>query len=343
MQFLYIALAFIIVLGLVAVYRVLTLASIVKYKGKEEVGKSNTVNAILFPIVFIVSLGLIFWYSGIAKVHFLPEAASLHGLETDYLFWLTMGIILVVFLITHILLFFFPYFYRYKPDRKGYFYFDNHKIELAWTIIPAIVMTILVVSGSFVWTDLMKPAPPDAVVVEIMGKQFNWEVRYPGLDGKLGNYSVHNVDATNGLGIDFKDPASMDDFITREIHIPKGKTILFKIRSRDVLHSVFLPHFRVKMDAVPGMPTQFKFVPTLTTAEAREKYDNPDFQFELACTEVCGRSHYAMKKILVVDELEEFEKWYQEQKSWASKNPDYLQALQEKGQTEDDKVQASLQ
>ena len=162
-----------------------------------------------------------------------------------------------------------------------------------------------------------------------MGKQFNWEVRYPGLDGKLGKYSVHNMDGLNSMGIDFRDENSMDDFITREIHVPKGKPILLKIRSRDVLHSVFLPHFRVKMDAVPGMPTQFQFTPTLTTAEAREKYRNPDFQFELACAEVCGRSHYAMKKILVVDELEDFEKWYQKQEPWASKNVDYVQALRE--------------
>lgn len=343
MQLLYIALALVIVLGLVAVYRILTLVSIVKYKGQEKVGRSNTVNAILFPIVFIVGFGLIYWYSGVAKEHFLPEAASVHGLETDHLFWLTMGIIFVVFVLTHILLFFFPYIYRYRSNRKRFFYYDNDKLEIAWTIIPAVVMTILVISGAFVWNDITAPPDPNSVVVEIMGKQFNWEVRYPGVDGKLGKFSVHNVDGLNSMGIDFKDPNSMDDFIAREIHIPKGKPILLKIRSRDVLHSVFLPHFRVKMDAVPGMPTQFQFTPTLTTAEAREKYDDPDFQFELACTEVCGRSHYAMKKILVVDEPEEFEKWYQEQKSWASKNTEYIQALQEKGKAQENETQAALQ
>ncbi len=330
-----IVLILVFVVGLVTIYRVFTLIAIAKKKEEYGVGKSNTVNAILFPILFVVGFGLIFWHYSDVKSEFLPEAASLHGVDTDYMFWLTMNIIFVAFIITHALLFFFPYLYRYRSNRKAFFYYDNDKLEIIWTTIPAIVMAILVISGWFVWKNVMSPAPPDSVIIDIMGKQFNWEVRYPGPDGKLGAYSVKNMDGINSLGIDIKDPASMDDFVAREIHIPKGKTVVFQIRSRDVLHSVFLPHFRVKMDAVPGMPTQFKFVPTLTTEEARKKYNNPDFKFELACTEICGNSHYAMKKILVVDEPEEYEKWYKEQEAWANKNADYVKNLSVKIPTED--------
>ena len=115
----------------------------------------------------------------------------------------------------------------------------------------------------------------------------------------------------------------------REIHLPKGKPVLLKIRARDVLHSVFLPHFRVKMDAVPGMPTQFWFVPTKTTAEMRAETGNPDFNYELACTEICGRGHFSMRLIVVVDEPAEYEQWKSEQGSFLSKNPDYISKIPE--------------
>lgn len=310
------------VLGLV--YRIITLISIAKGGTEKRVGLSNKINAILFPVVFILGFGSIFWYSGVAQEYLLPEAASVHGKEIDNLFWLIMGIIFFTFFVTHALLFFFPFLYQHKENSKSLFYPHNDKIELIWTIIPAIVMTVLVIMGYRVWSDITGPAPKEAISLEIMGKQFNWQVRYAGKDAKLGKYNYLMIDATNSMGVDFNDPNSMDDFMPREIHIPKGQDVLLNIRSRDVLHSVFLPHFRVKMDAVPGMPTQFWFQPTTTTEEMRKELGNPEFNYELACTEVCGNGHFAMKFIVVVDELEEFDAWYNEQESWSSKNKEYL-------------------
>ncbi|MFQ3575179.1 MAG: cytochrome c oxidase subunit II, partial [Cytophagales bacterium] len=98
----------------------------------------------------------------------------------------------------------------------------------------------------------------------------------------------------------------------------------FKIRARDVLHSVYLPHFRQKMDAVPGMPTSFWFVPKYTTAEMKDITGNPDFKYEVACTEICGRGHFAMRFLLVVDEHEDYKKWLAEQESWLVQNPDLI-------------------
>jgi cytochrome c oxidase subunit 2 len=178
--------------------------------------------------------------------------------------------------------------------------------------------------GYRTWSDITAPAPKDAVVLEITGKQFNWIARYPGKDGKLGTYNYKLIDATNEVGIDFSDKSSFDDFLPREIHVPKGKPVQFKIRARDVLHSVFLPHFRQKMDAVPGMPTTFWFTPIYTTEEMKSITGNPNFKYELACTEVCGRGHFGMKFLLVVDEPEDFEKWYASQEAFLKKNPDYL-------------------
>ncbi len=305
-------------------FRVQSLVSILTGSTKKIAGMSNKINAILFPIFFISALIAVYFYSGYASEFFLPKPASEHGVVTDNLFWFITGVILVAFVLTNSLLFYFPYKYQYSPDRKAHFYPDNHKLEIIWTIIPAIVLTGLVFFGWRAWTDITSPAPKDAVVLEITGKQFNWIVRYPGKDGKLGSYNFKLIDATNEVGIDFADKSSFDDFLPREIHIPKGKPVLFKIRARDVLHSVFLPHFRQKMDAVPGMPTSFWFTPIYTTDEMRGITNNPAFKYELACTEVCGKGHFGMKFLLVVDEPDDFEKWYDQQEAFLKKNPDYL-------------------
>jgi cytochrome c oxidase subunit 2 len=112
--------------------------------------------------------------------------------------------------------------------------------------------------------------------------------------------------------------------MAREIHIPKNRPVLLKIRAKDVLHSVFLPHFRVKMDAVPGMPTKFWFVADKTTKEMRAELNNPEFNYELACTEVCGRGHFSMRKILIVEDEADFNKWVASQPTWLSRNREYL-------------------
>ena len=130
--------------------------------------------------------------------------------------------------------------------------------------------------------------------------------------------------ASNEFGIDFKDSASYDDFMPTELFIPKGHPVLLRIRARDVLHSVFAPHFRLKMDAVPGMPTKFWFIPTKTTSQIREEVGNPEFNYEIACTEVCGRGHFAMRFIIKVVEQDEYDVWYAEQKSFVEQNKEYV-------------------
>jgi len=332
------------VLGVV--YRIITLVGIAKGDTEKRVGFSNKVNAFLFPVVFIVGFGAIFWYSGVAQEYFLPEAASEHGKATDQLFWITMAVVGAAFLVTHVLLFFFPYVYQYSEKRAALFYPENHNLELIWTIIPAIVMAVLVVSGWMVWSDVTSPAPKEALEIEIMGRQFAWQARYGGQDNKIGRHDFRKIDATNVMGMDFKDKNCMDDFIPREIRLPKGQPVHLKIRSRDVLHSVFLPHFRVKMDAVPGMPTKFWFVPTKTTAEMREELSKEavwneidaktgeprwkNFNYELACTEVCGGSHFAMRMVVIVEEPTEYQKWASTQKPWAEQNADYVASVMAK-------------
>jgi cytochrome c oxidase subunit 2 len=309
------------------VYRIQTLVSVVKGSDKKIASGSNKVNAFLF-LVFLVGSGiLMFWYSIKEFDNYQMPVASEHGVITDELFWITMAVTGVVFLITHVLLFIFPYKYQYKEGRKAAFYPENHKLELIWTVIPGVVMAGLVISGWMAWSDITAPAPEKAHVVEIMGYQFAWDVRYPGKDNVLGDYDYRLINASNSHGIDFTDKNSIDDFPSPKVVIPKGEPVLFKIRARDVLHSVFAPHMRLKMDAVPGMPTRFWFVPTKTTAEMRAELNDPEFEYEIACTEICGRGHFSMKKIIEVVEPAEYRKWLAEQKSFLQQNPSLAEGL----------------
>jgi cytochrome c oxidase subunit 2 len=285
------------------------------------------VNAILFLVFLFGSGALMFWYSIKEFDNYQLPVASEHGVITDELFWITMAVTGIVFLITHVLLFIFPYKYQYKEGRKAAFYPDNHKLEIIWTAVPGVVMAGLVISGWMAWSDITAPAPEKAHVVEIMGYQFAWDVRYPGKDNVLGDYDYRLINASNSHGIDFTDKNSIDDFPSPRVVIPKGEPVLFKIRARDVLHSVFAPHMRLKMDAVPGMPTRFWFVPTKTTAEMRAELKNPEFEYEIACTEICGRGHFSMKKIIEVVEPAEYQKWLSEQKSFLQQNPSLAEGL----------------
>lgn len=321
----------IVVLGVVLVlmilyliFRISTLVSVAKSKKETEVDSSNGLNAMLFILFMVFGLGGFFWYSYAHFDSYTLPVASEHGAWTDTLFWITMAVTVVAFVIISIIKFVFLYQYQYKEGRKAKFYPDNHYLELAWTIIPAIVLALLIFTGLRAWNDITSPAGENAEVIEVIAQQFAWTARYPGKDAVLGDYHYQKIDAINEFGLDLTDNKTFDDFKSLELHLPKGKEVLLKIRAKDVLHSVFLPHFRVKMDAVPGMPTQFKFLATKTTEEMREETGNPEFNYELACTEICGKGHFSMKMNVIVHSEEDFAKWKAEQETWLSQNPDYL-------------------
>jgi cytochrome c oxidase subunit 2 len=310
------------------IFRVSNLMSIAKGTKSDRTDSSNSLNAALFIVFMVVSLGVFFWYSFAFFEDYTLPIASVHGAHTDTLFWITMAVTVVAFSIISIIMFVFIYQYRYQEGRKAKFYPDNHYLELAWTIIPAIVLAVLIFTGLRAWNDITAPAGEDAEVIELVAQQFAWNVRYPGVkDGKLGKHNFRLIDDINQLGLDLADKNSYDDFQSLQLHIPKGKEVLLKIRAKDVLHSVYLPHFRVKMDAVPGMTTQFKFKATKTTQEMRDELGNPAFNYELACAEICGQGHFSMRMEVVVDDEETFEKWKKGQEAWLKQNPDYLKKV----------------
>ena len=316
----------VLVLGILYyLFKITRFIGVVKGSEKGHVTKSNKVNAGLMIAFLVIAGGLIGYYSVSLYDQYTLPVASEHGSSIDNLFWITTAVTGVVFIITQVLLFYFSWRYQHNEKRPATFYPHNDRLEVIWTVIPAIAMATLVFTGLIEWNKITDAPPAEAEVIELMGYQFAWGVRYPGKDGELGDYDYRMIDVDNIFGMDFQNnDKAFDDFTPREIHLPKGHPVLLKIRARDVLHSVFLPHFRVKMDAVPGMPTQFWFTPNKSTAEMRAETGNPDFNYELACTEVCGRGHFSMRLIVVVDEPAEYAEWKASQEPWLKRNPDYL-------------------
>lgn len=312
-----------VVLVFIVIYQVSKASELaVILKGEEKVRTQvNKLMAWLWVAFFI--LGLI----GIYKCHvdlidkMLPEAASTQGAQYDFMMMVTLVITGFVFFATHALLFYFSFRYQATEKSKSYYYPHNNKLEILWTTIPALVLLILVVVGLRTWFTMTDEAPEDSLLVEITGKQFNFIIRYPGADGVFGerNFRLIN-DATNPLGLDWNDPASKDDIIIEngEMHIIKDRHVKLIIASRDVLHSIGLPHFRMTMDAVPGILTTLWFTPTISTEEMKKKTNNPNFVYEISCREMCGKSHYAMRGTVVVETEDQFKRWISEQPSYYS-------------------------
>jgi cytochrome c oxidase subunit 2 len=287
-------------------------------KGEEKTRKQNNrINAFLL-LGFLV-FGLIgAWYCNelyYGQTLFPQGSASVEGEKIDSMLWITIVVTGVVFVITQVLLFWFAFKYQSRDDRKAFYFAHSTKLELIWTTIPAIVLAVLVVFGLRAWFKLTGDAPKDAIVVEVTGHQFGWEFRYPGADKVLGKKNYKLTTGTNSLGVDFNDPASLDDIhVTGTLHLPVGVPVKMVINSQDVIHDVGLSQFRLKMDAVPGIPTTQWFTPKITTVDMRTKTGNPNYTFEISCDQMCGAGHFSMRGVIIVETMEEYKKWLAEQK-----------------------------
>lgn len=306
----------VVLLAVLTVWRIIRVLELVReLRGEEEYmnDQDSKRNGIYFIIFLIVGLVGMIYFTLDAKKYLLPVAASEHGLLTDSYLNLNFALIIVVFFITQVLLFWYAYKFRHRKGKKAYFYPDNHKLELIWTAVPAVVLMGLIVYGLKLWTDITGPAPQDAMVIEIYGKQFDWTARYAGEDNQLGASNYKLVTDENPLGVDQNDPASKDDKITRDLYLPVNTPVLLKIHSRDIIHSVYLPHLRAQMNAVPGMTTQFHFVPNITTDSMKTITGNDKFEYILLCNKICGVAHYNMRMNVVVSKTEDFKTWYKGQ------------------------------
>lgn len=277
---------------------------------KKSREQSNRINGFLMIVFLVLGLIGVWWCHDLLEGRMLGESASVQGDGIDSLIRVTFIITMIVFVITQILLFWFAFRYQEKDGRKAFYFPHNNKLELIWTVIPAIVLTVLVAFGIRHWLRITSEAPKDSMIVEVTGKQFNWMVRYPGKDGQLGRKNFKKIDnAVNPLGQDWADSLNTDDFIAPDLHVVVNKNVKLIIGSRDVVHDVGLPHFRLKMDAVPGIPTTLWFTPKFTTAEMKKKTGNPDFVYELSCDQMCGSGHYSMKANIIVETQAEYDAW----------------------------------
>jgi cytochrome c oxidase subunit 2 len=285
-------------------------------QGKKELNWNNLM-AVICLVFLVFGLYGAYWEFTVQGTQTLPEAASAHGVKIDEMFTVTTVLTMIVFFVTQILLFTFLFRYKHSSKRKAYYLPHNNTIEKVWTIAPAIVLTILVVFGFFTWQQITNSAEVKGDLnIEITGHQFAWELRYPGKDQKLGIVNYKLVSGTNKLGIDFTDRNSFDDLQADTLVLPVNRSIRLNIRAQDVIHSVYLPHFRVQLNAVPGLPTFFKFVPTITTADMRNRLDNPKFEYLLYCNKICGGIHYNMKKVVRVVSEAEYQDWIAHQKPY---------------------------
>ncbi|MFN4835639.1 MAG: cytochrome c oxidase subunit II [Bacteroidota bacterium] len=319
----------ILILFLVVVFQIAKASEYVAMiRGYENARKqSNKINAFLLLAFLVLGLIGVYYCNEMFKGRILGEPASDHGVLVDQMLYVTLAVTFVVFVITQIALFWFAYKYQESDNRKAFYYPHNNTLELIWTVIPAIVLSVLVGFGIFYWFKITGPAPKDAMVVEVVGKQYGWEFRYPGADGILGKKYFKKVDAANNnpVGQLWEDPANHDDvYVEQEMHLVVGKPVQLVIGAKDVIHDVGLVHFRLKMDAVPGTHTTMWFTPKFTTKEMKQKTGNPDFVYEISCDQLCGKGHWSMRGTIVVETQEEFDAWV------ASKKPQYLVANPDK-------------
>lgn len=335
------AIVFLLAVVVIQIGKITDLAA--RIRGEEAVERANNdfqgKSLLIFMVVFLAfCVGSALYYKNYMLGYGPLKSASAHGFELDSIFNVTLFFTGVVFILTHIALFWYSYKYRNITGRKAMFLAHDTKLEMIWTVVPAVVMTFLVAKGLIAWNSIFPSSLEEGTYLEIeaTGYQFAWDIRYPGEDGKLGNKDFRLIDlASNSLGIDWNDEYSVDDIVlsgSDKIILPKDSTVKVRITSKDVLHNFYLPHFRVKMDAVPGLPTSFIFTPVKTTAEFRQELSqypewqvpadpaDPEgpkkwevFEYELACAELCGKGHYSMRRIIEVVERDEYNAWIKTQ------------------------------
>lgn len=335
MKALFFILIFIVLI--VACWQFVKILGLTKVKNATATEKENNINGwlMLGLMVFIYGLMLTSMFRG--RNVLLPRlSASLEGYHIDNLFIITMCLIFTVQFITQYLIFYYSFKYRGIKNRKAIFFADSSKLEAIWTIIPAIVLTLLIGYGLWTWNEVMDSSnAKDPLVVEVYAKQFKWEVRYAGNDNTLGQGNVNYIKDINTMGVNMEDQYSKDDVPSDVLYLPKGRKVVFNFRSQDVIHSAYMPHFRAQMNCVPGMITHFAFTPSVTTQEMqnntdvvkkvtninvlrKERGEDPyEFNYLLLCNKICGSSHYNMQMKIVVVEEAEFNTWIASKKTLA--------------------------
>lgn len=216
----------------------------------------------------------------------LPESASTFAPKIDFLFHLIFWITTVVFVGVQATLVAFLVIYRDRPGAKAKYTHGNNTLEIAWTIAPALILVVLALLSRQSWIEIKVNFPESKYQIEVTAKQFNWDFVYPGPDGKFGTDD--------------------DKKVENELHVPVGEPIRITLKSRDVIHSFFVPQFRLKQDAMPG-----REIPVWFQATKPGKYEIP-------CAELCGFGHSGMKGWITVETKADYESWVKKTGSYPS-------------------------
>jgi cytochrome c oxidase subunit 2 len=244
----------------------------------------------------------------------LPALAATHGGQIDDLIgWIHVFMLVLFVGWAGFMIYALVRFRRSRNPVANYTGVTSHTSkysEIAVALIEAVLLFGFAIPMWAARVDAMPPAG-DSVLVQVTGEQFAWNVHYAGPDGVFGRTDIKMLDAqVNPLGIDRSDPAAKDDVTTlNQVYLPVNKPAIVRLRSKDVIHSFGVPEFRVKQDAIPGLTIPIWFVPNVTTAEMRTRTGNPEFQYEIACAQLCGLGHYRMRGFVTVQTAEEFQKW----------------------------------
>ncbi|MFN5415606.1 MAG: cytochrome c oxidase subunit II transmembrane domain-containing protein [Flavobacteriia bacterium] len=373
----------VIVLGVVALaqlVRVYELSSKLRNRREEDISnRDNRLNGNMMLLFMFIMFGGFIWLMMKYGWTGRGVAASVHGETTDWLLNLNLIIIIIVFFFTNSLLFYFTFKYVRKPGVKAYFFPHDNKLELLWTVVPAIVLAVIIILGLKTWNDVTADSKKEAIKIELFSKQFDWTARYAGTNNILGGFDYKLTTQENELGLmtsesldsaimlmqvgkadgsimgikqleeklnnpknifipedrekmvndldrktrlvrmliqmkarynKKKDAHAYDDIIQKDtLHLCVNKDYELTFRAKDVIHSAYFPHFRAQMNTVPGLTTRLKMNPKYTTAQMREKNNNPKFNYVLMCNKICGSAHYKMKMIVVVDTPAQYKAW----------------------------------
>jgi cytochrome c oxidase subunit 2 len=248
----------------------------------------------------------------------LPLLAADHGAQIDSLIgWTHIFMFVLFFGWGAFLLYCLIRFRRSRNPVANYTGVKSHTSNYAEVGVFVVEVVLLFGFSIPIWAARVDRMPPehDALVVQVTGEQFAWNVHYAGPDGKFGRTDIQLLDLqSNPLGLDRNDPAAKDDVTTlNQLYLPVNKPVIVRLRSKDVIHSFGVPEFRVKQDAIPGLTIPIWFVPNTTTADMRARTGNAEFQYEIACAQLCGLGHVRMRGFVTVQTAEEFQKWLDEQ------------------------------
>lgn len=257
------------------------------------------------------------------RPYWLPESVSSFGHQVDQLFYYILYLTVIVNIAVFVVFAYFLVKYRHRPGRHATFIHGNNRLETVWTLVPTIILALTAVLSETSWSSIKKfPASmareKDVIEIEVVAQQFLWNFHYPGKDGKLGRRSRDLINKNGApdeqIGLDRSDPDAKDDFVTNVMYIPVNRRVFVHLSSRDVIHSFYLPDFRIKQDAVPGMKSRIWLQAEKTSAEViGTNADGTPKPFDIACAELCGQGHFKMRGQMYVVSDEEYQKFLEEQ------------------------------